>query len=139
MKRFLIRFAAGAVLLTAGFVCGRLVQHAKTGFHREIREQKIFESAMGPVQWSHVTESVGFPFLDPGTTILEFKGRAIYKAKRVFQEGHPFAWNVTTEGNLIRWEDGEYRFQLLVEDMGVREAGENENPLREAQERNSAQ
>jgi hypothetical protein len=117
MKRLLIRLAIGSVLLLFGFVGGRLFQHAKTGFHFKVLAEKQYGSAKDPVHWRCVSESVGMPFLDPGTTTLEYRGRTIYKAQRIFQESVPVAANVSVLGQQISWDDGELRFHLSVEEM----------------------
>lgn len=117
MKRLLIRLAIGSVLLLIGFVGGRLFQHAKTGFHFKVLAEKDYGSAKDPVRWQSVSESVGIPFLDPGTTTLEFRGRTIYKAQRIFQESIPVAANVSVSDQQIVWDDGELRFHLTVEEM----------------------
>ncbi len=65
------------------------------------------------------------PFLDSGTSILEFDGRTIYKAKRAFQESSPYARNITAAQDGIAWDDGEYHFDLTIKRMkaGEQEAG----------------
>ena len=78
---------------------------------------------MGPIHWSYVTESVGLPFLDPGTTVIKFEGRTIYKAQRGFQESVPFAQSIETSDKSITWNDGEFRFHLAVDRMKA--AGQN--------------
>ncbi len=117
MKRVLIRLAVGAVLLGVGFVGGRLFQHAKTGFHFKVLAEKQYGVSTDPVSWRCVSESVGIPFLDPETTIINYRGRTIYKAQRMFQESVPVAQNIQVSGKQIDWDDGELRFHLLVEEM----------------------
>ena len=72
---------------------------------------------MGTVEWKCVTESVGMPFLDPGTTIIDFKGRTIFKARRIFQENYPYARNVQVTNDTIAWDDGELKYHLIVEPL----------------------
>ena len=117
MKRVLIHLIVGVVLLAVGFAGGRLFQHAETGFHFKILEEKEYGSFMDPVRWRHVSESVGMPFLDPSKTILEYRGRTIYKAQRIFQESVPVAGNISVSDQQITWDDGELRFHLTVEEM----------------------
>ena len=117
MKRALPFSMVAVVLLAAAFQGGRFFQNASNGYHYSIREEKDYDSPMGPVYWSYVTESVGLPFLDPGTTVIQFGDRTIYKARRVFQESYPFAENIKTSDHAIAWEDGEYRFNLTVTTM----------------------
>jgi len=117
MKRSIIRLAIGSTLLLAGFVGGRLFQHAKTGFHFKILAEKQYGSSKDPVRWQSVSESVGVPFLDSGTTIIEYRNRTLYKAQRVFQESAPAAANISVSDRQIDWDDGELRFHLTIEEM----------------------
>ena len=117
MKRKIILAVIGLALLAAGFFVGRFVQHSKSGYHYEVRDTKDYDSPVGSIRWSYVTESVGTPFLDSGTTILEVDGRTIYKAKRSFQESSPFARNISATQNGISWEDGDFRFDLTIHRM----------------------
>lgn len=94
MKRKIILAVIAIALLATGFGVGCYVQHSRSGYHYEVIENKNFDSPVGPIRWSYVTESVGMPFLDSGTTILEFDGKIIYKAKRSFQESSPYARNI---------------------------------------------
>lgn len=115
MKRVFIQLALGALLLIVGFVGGRLFQHFKSGYHYAVRAEKEYESPLGLVKWSYVTESIGLPFLDPGTTIIKLEDRTIYKAQRGFQESVPYAQNITATENTIAWDDGEFEFHLVIE------------------------
>ena len=123
MKRVFIYLTVGIVLIIVGVVGGRVFQHAKSGYHYKVRAEKEFPSPMGPIHWSYVTESVGLPFLDPGTTVIKFEGRTIYKAQRGFQESVPFAQSIETSDKSITWNDGEFRFHLAVDRMKA--AGQN--------------
>ena len=117
MKRKIILAVIGLALLAAAFFAGRFVQHGNSGYHYEVRDTKDYDSPVGPIRWSYVTESVGIPFLDPGTTILEVDGRTIYKAKRGFQESSPYARNISATQDGIAWDDGDYRFDLTIHRM----------------------
>lgn len=117
MKRVLILVAVGGVILVVGFFSGRAFQHAKTGYHYRLLEQKEYASALGPIQWTCFLESVGIPFLDPEKTMISMGNRTIYKAQRDFQENDPRARNIVTSSNSIAWEDGDFRYHLIVEPM----------------------
>ena len=117
MKRFLIYSVLGAALVVAGFLVGSQYQYLKSGYHFEVLEEKSFQSSLGKVKWSCVIESVGMPFLDPGTTIIKLEDRTIYKAQRYFQEDCPYARNIQTHDNVIAWEDGEFKYSLIVEPL----------------------
>jgi len=114
MKTALKQIILVILILTLGFVTGRAFQHTRTGYYFEVREKEEYAFPLGEIRWSYVTESVGIPFLDPGTTIIEYEGRTLYKAKRGFQESFPFAQNIQTSGNSIDWSDGEYSFHLTI-------------------------
>ncbi len=122
MKRKITFALIGLTLLAIGFVAGALVQHSKSGYHYEVKDTKDYASPVGPVRWSYVTESVGMPFLDSGTSILELDGRTIYKAKRVFQEPSPYAKNISATQKGIAWDDGDFRFDLAIQRMKTGES-----------------
>ncbi len=133
MKRKITKAAIGLALLAIGFGSGLFVQHKRSGYHYEVRDTKEYSSPIGPVRWSYVTESVGMPFLESGTTILEVEGRTIYKAKRGFQESSPYARNITTAQNRIAWDDGDFQFDLTIRRMKTGEQAAPEQPLPAAQ------
>ncbi len=115
MKRVLVFATVGGIMLVVGFFGGRIYQHATTGYHYKLLEEKEYASELGPIQWSCFLESVGTPFLDPEKTTISMGNRTIYKAQRDFQEDNPHARNIETSGNSITWEDGDYRYHLTVE------------------------
>lgn len=123
MKRLPICLVIGAVLLAVGFVGGRLFQHAKTGFHFKVLAEKQYGTPDDPVRWRCVSESIGMPFLDPETTIIDYRGRTIFKAQCDFQESVPVAANIRASGNRVDWDDGEFQYHLTVEDMKQGGAG----------------
>lgn len=127
MKRKIILAAIGLALFAIGLAAGRFIQHNKSGYHFEVRDTKDYDSPVGPIRWSHVTESVGTPFLDPGTTILEIDDRIIYKAKRAFQESSPYARNISATPDGIAWDDGDFRFDLKIHRMKTGEQGVSPN------------
>ena len=97
-----------------GFIVGSHIQHTKTGYHFDIRDETTYDSPIGRLSWRYVTESVGLPILDPGTTILEFEGRRIYSARRAFQEYAPYARDIRIDGNRVEWQDGDYQYGLEI-------------------------
>jgi len=117
MKRKITMAVVGLVLLAIGFSIGLFVQHNRTGYHYEVRDSKDYSSPIGPIRWSYVTESVGMPFLDSGTTILEVDERTIYKAERGFQESSPYARNIIATQDGIAWDDGYYHYNLRMKRM----------------------
>jgi hypothetical protein len=117
MKRVLKLTAIGVGLIILGFFAGRVFQHLKSGYHLETIDQKEIQSSLGTVEWKCVTESVGMPFLDTGTTIIDFKGRTIFKARRIFQENYPYARNIQVTNDTIVWDDGDLKYHLTVEPL----------------------
>ncbi len=90
------------------------IEKAIYGYYYTVRDEKTYPFKYGELEFRHVSESVGLPFLDPGTTILEFDHRSIYKAQRGFQELSPFAREIKINDNIIQWEDGDYDFVLTI-------------------------
>ena len=115
MKHPLVGMAIGIVLLASGFVAGQYFQHARTGYYYHVDREKTYVSELGDVHWSYVHESIGLPFLDPGSTVIKLGDRTIYEAKCGLQEPGPFADNIKTSGKSISWDDRELRFHLTVE------------------------
>jgi hypothetical protein len=116
-------FTSPVILLVGGFLAGALFQYARTGFHFKVLAEKQYGAAADPIRWRCVGESVGMPFLDTGTTIIEYRGRTIYKARRISQERFPVAGNIKVSEKQIDWDDGELRFHLTVEEMKKGEPG----------------
>ena len=122
MKPRLIIWILGiSIALIVSFLAGRALERIKSGYFYEVRNTEIVDSSFGPITLKYVTESIGIPILDPGTTVLTINDEVgknpivIYKAKRIFQESTPFARNVAAEENEIRWEDGLNRYRLRIE------------------------
>mgnify|MGYP001627348796 CR=1 FL=1 len=101
-------------MLVVGFILGRLHGILTRGYVYNIIDQKSYDSPSGSVEWRHVTKAVGFPFLDPGTTELEYDGRLLFSALRVFQEDSPFARDVQFDGKRLQWDDGDYSYSLEI-------------------------
>ena len=117
MKRRLIVVLVGILLIVSGFALGRVYQHVNSGYYLVVRSEKDYTSSMGAIHWSYVTESVGMPIHDPGTTMIMWKERTLYKAKRDFQERRPFADNLTISDGAIAWDDGEYHYHLTIAEL----------------------
>lgn len=117
MKHPLIGAAIGILLLATSFVGGQYFQHARTGYHHHVHQEKAYASALGDIHWRYEYESIGLPWFNTGQTVITLGERTIYKAKCAFQDPGPFAANIETSGNSIFWNDGELRFHLTVEPM----------------------
>ena len=116
-------FLFGLLLIVAGFASGWFMKYVTSGYIYKIRHEKQFQSPAGSIYLRDVTESIGLPFLDPGTcevTILAEDGPiTIYKARRVFQESYYDVNDLAIEGDSIRWEDGKNKYTLLIEKVDV--------------------
>ena len=115
MKVGLTCFFGAVVAVAAGFIGGRAFERMKSGYHVNVLSKKVYESAVGRVEWSHISESFGAANLNPDTTMIKFEDRIVYKAQREFQETSPFVDDVTVSDNNVRWNDGEFQFSLTVE------------------------
>jgi hypothetical protein len=141
MKSLSIRPAVGVILLVSVFVAGALFQYARNGFFFAVLAEKQYGASADPIRWRLVNESVGMPFVDLGTTIIEYRGRTIYKAQRIFQESFPVAENIKVTDKQIDWDDGELRFHLTVEEMKKGEpngAGNRSQPVGQETNRTSS-
>lgn len=107
-------------MLVVGFILGRLHGILTRGYVYSIRDQKSYDSPSGSVQWRYVTKAAGFPFLDPGTTELEYDGRLLFSALRGFQEDSPFARDVQFDGKRLQWDDGDYAYSLEIKESKYR-------------------
>lgn len=115
MKSTLRFIVLVAVTLAVGFGLGRCHGILTRGYHYEIRDAKTYGSGRDVVEWRYVTKSVGLPFLDPGTTELEYRGRLLFSAQRAFQENHPYAHEVQFDGENLQWDDGEFAYALTIQ------------------------
>ena len=120
MRRALIRTTVVLAVFFIGYGVGGYIQHQKTGYFYEIRDETAYTSSFGPVKMRYVTETVGMPFLDPGTSTIVLEDPSgleltIYKARRVFQESYPYIKDVIVNDNEIRWDDGCYAYALNIQ------------------------
>lgn len=97
-----------------GYLVGGHVQHSKTGYHYELHDEAVYDFELGTIRWQYVTETVGLPILDPGTTIIEFDNRRLYTARRAFQESAPYARDITVTEAGLNWQDGDYHYSLDI-------------------------
>lgn len=117
MKNVLIIFAAGGLMFIVGFAVGGFSQKVRNGYQYRLLEEKDYASPLGPVKWSCFMESVGTPFLDSEKTMITVGNRTVYKAQRDFQEDNPSAKNIKVSDKSIAWDDGDYRYNLTMEEM----------------------
>jgi len=123
MKRVVVYLVSGAFLIVLGFIAGRLVEHAKSGFYYKLHETKEYGAALGrPVQWKLSFESVGARLMTDATTTIEFDNRVIYRALANWNEGVPYAANVKVSGDSINWDDREYQYHLEIQKMKSEQA-----------------
>ncbi len=92
------------------------------GYHYELRSEKRVPYAEGTVAIKYVTETMGLPFLDPGTSIVTLERESggettIYKARRIFQESYPYVSDVKVNGDEFEWDDGDNRYHLRISSL----------------------
>jgi len=107
------------VLCTGSFLVGRCVQHWKTGYHFDVRHEKLHETDLGILRERYLTEKVGIPFLDRGVDTLELNHIRIYS--NILNRDDPGIRNLLIEGNRFRWDDGWYRYDVTIEDLSDQE------------------
>ena len=109
-------------------MAGRGFQKLGYGYTYDVSAKKECMIPVGNVCWTYGHEDFGIGFLDPGTTIIEFNDRIIYKSKCVFQEASPFADKLEAHGNTLDWQDGDYTFHLTIEKMEKKKTEPNQSP-----------
>ncbi len=119
-RRAAIWIALIAAALAVGLKIGEFLQHQKSGYFYEIRNEKDYSTAIGRIVLRNVTESVGMPLLDPGTSTIVFEEPSgleltVYKARRIFQESYPYVDSIDVRSDRIRWDDGCYVYTLTIE------------------------
>ena len=119
MKRVNIIWACSALIACAAtFALGMQFQKMR-GYHYEVRTEKRVSYGEGTVAIKYVTETMGLPFLDPGTSIVTLEQESggettIYKSRRIFQEAYPFVSNVKVNGDEFEWDDGDKLYHLHI-------------------------
>ena len=120
MRRTVIWTMILAVTFAVGLIVGGFFQHLKTGYVYELRSQKTYLSPNGSLKLEYATESVGWPFLDPGTSTIVLEEPSsleivLYKSRRGFQESVPYPNEIIVTDNQIRWDDGIHAYTLQLE------------------------
>ncbi|MBL9131149.1 MAG: hypothetical protein JNG86_08125 [Verrucomicrobiaceae bacterium] len=122
MKRVHITWVCSALVACAlSFALGMQFQKMR-GYHYELRSEKRVPYSGGTVAIKYVTETMGLPFLDPGTSIVTLERESgsettIFKARRVFQEASPFVSDVKVNGDAFEWNDGERQYKLRISSL----------------------
>jgi hypothetical protein len=120
MKQTLVWTLVIVLAVCAAFWFGRRFERFKAGHFYEIRSEKTVPFGDKELHIQYVTESIGTPFLDPGTSVLTIREVGsvpitIYKAKRGFQESSPYVSDASIKDNAISWDDGLYQYELKIE------------------------
>lgn len=104
------------------FLAGKYLERLRNGRWYQVHDSQAYPSKMGTFYLRHVTDTTGFPFLDPGNSVLLLDTPTgdvtLYNSKRMFQEAEPWVDKVEVGENDVRWSDGVYRFVLTIEKMG---------------------
>jgi hypothetical protein len=118
-RRFFV-FAIIALAVIASFCAGRYWEHFKNGRWYEVHDHRAYDGKFGTIRLSHVTDTQGWPFLDPGDSVISLQNESgldvrLYQSKRVFQESRPWVEDVQIDGDYVKWSDGVYRYSLKIE------------------------
>ncbi|MCC5829165.1 MAG: hypothetical protein JJU36_06925 [Phycisphaeraceae bacterium] len=118
-RRILIIAGIGLAIVAA-FFTGRYWEHFQNGRWYRVHAERIYHWDFGAVHLHHVTDSIGWPFLDPGDSVISMSNGShhrikLYQSKRDFQESWPWVHDLEAEGNQLRWSDGVYRYRLGLE------------------------
>lgn len=111
---------AGKIILGLGltvgsFFIGRLYQDLRNGYELKEVSRKSHSFQFGQLYHIEAFEIIGFGFMTPQSSILEFDGRTIFKAAPFFQESFPIFADLKVDGNILNWTDGEYDYQLNIQ------------------------
>lgn len=96
------------------FALGWVACSFKSGYRLNIEDTEEFVFSSGTFYRHQFRESAGIPIMHPGSSMIEFDGRLIYRADRGFQEPVPHVMNIKELENGIYWSDGEYNFDLII-------------------------
>lgn len=105
----------GLGLTVGSFSIGRLYQNLQNGYELKEVSRTIYHFQFGQLHHVEAFETIGFGFMTPQSSILEFEGRTLFKAAPFFQEGIPIFANLKIEGSVLNWTDGEYDYQLNIQ------------------------
>lgn len=119
----MLAFAAIGLAVVAAFFAGRFWEHFKHGRWYEVHDDQTYESQFGTIHLRHVTDTKGWPFLDPSSSVVSLEAGlgpevTLYQSKRVFQESWPWVDRVQADGDQLQWSDGMYRYTLRLEPAG---------------------
>jgi hypothetical protein len=102
--------------LTVGmFFVGRLYQNLQNGYALKEMSRKSYPFQFGQLHHIEAFQSIGFGFMTPQSSFLEFEGRTLFKAAPFFQEGIPVFADLKIDANILNWTDGEYDYQLKIQ------------------------
>src|SRR4051794_30059123 len=114
LRRRILVVAALGLAIVASFFAGRYWEHFAHGWWYQVHDEQTYESPLGTVHVRHVTDTKGWPFIDPGDSVVTLEGDTgpvkLYQSKRIFQESYPWVDKVQTGGDQLQWSDGVYRY-----------------------------
>ena len=105
----------GFGLTVGSFFVGRLYQNLQNGYALKEVSRESYPFQFGQLHHIEAFESIGFGFMAPQSSFLEFEGRTLFKAAPFFQEGIPVFANLKIDANILNWTDGEYDYQLKIQ------------------------
>ncbi len=124
MKPFTKLILVSGITLLLGFFVGRFFQHQQTGYRFELIEETSHDFPLGELSSQHGFESIGLELINTNTTLIRFENRLLYKAKRGFQDGAPVVRNLQVRDQEVSWEDGDFRYELMISAMLTSNKGE---------------
>jgi hypothetical protein len=119
-RRRLLIFAITALAVIASFFAGRYWEHFTNGRWYQVHDHREYQGKLGTFRLRHVTDTQGWPFLDPGDSVISLENQSgldvrLYQSKRVFQESWPWVDDVQIDGDHVKWSDGVCRYSLQIE------------------------
>lgn len=109
------RIVIGLGLAVGSFFAGRLYQNLQNGYSLKEVSRKSYQFQFGQLHHVEAFENIGFEFMTPQSSFLEFEGRTLFKAAPFFQEGLPVFADLKIDADILNWTDGEYDYQLKIQ------------------------
>ncbi len=115
MSPFAGKIIISGIVIVGSFFAGRFYQNIRNGYDLKEVSRKNHEFKLGQLSETEAFETIGFGFMTPQSTILEFEGRTLFKAAPFFQESVPVFSKFEIKDNELKWTDGEFDYQLVIE------------------------
>jgi len=118
-------FSCLAILLSVAitFAAGWGLAYVKYHYTYDVIDEKSFDFPPGSkIHVRHAFEGVGFQFLTPETSVVEWEESpgdkvVLYKARRGFQEASRHVEKIEINSHDLQWDDGRSRYRLTIEPL----------------------